>query len=422
MKLKDLADMKHEATGGAPLKGAAGGGAGAPEPGQALKDFIMSLVAMVRMEVEERRKQLDATDEQLAEMVLARLATEQPARSGEQPARPDDMGSRKRYGAITREVVWDYVNAVEAERIISRLKSGDQLFAQKFFYGKDNNGCNISRLRSKIVAQIKQAYRCDVSVEEFGNIVYAHLWDNGTWGVLDSYARKSSFFCWLEQVARHEVTRVLEDMKVVNARRERTVGNTRLLGASVAPDVWDFVISDLMPEGLHKDLLMAAYAGRKDERKMMAAFRMDAVALRAEMKKAEAMLKDKLIRGDSYYEELVLRDKAPRSIEVSEEFVKAFVKWQEEKSDVSPLADVLGVNLGKEEVCERVVDFLYRFSDTLNWSDEDKLIWRLRFIENTSPVEVAERCGKARAWLDTRYSRLNKKFNIAIREWWKSNS
>lgn len=406
---------KNETAGGVHLKGATGNHMNIPFMAQALREFIISLIVVVRMEVEDRKKSLDATDEQLAEMILARIEEENPNLT-------DEKESRKYYGVVTREVVWSYVNAKEAEYIISRLKSGDHLFAQKFFYGTNNGGCNISRFRSKIIAQIKQTYHYDLSIEEFGNILYAHLWGDGTWGALDKYAQKSSFFCWLEQVARHEVMRVLEEMKAVNVSRERTVGNTRLLGTSISPEIWNFIISDLMPESKYKNLLVATYVDRWNEKKLVKEFDLDAETLRAEIKRAEIMLKDKLIRGDSYYEELVLRDKTPRNIEVSEEFIRDFMKWQEGKSDASPLSDVFGVSLGKEEVNEKVVDFLYRFSDKMKWSDEDKLIWRLRFIENAAPVEVAERFGKARAWLDTRYSRLNKKFNIAIREWWKNNA
>ena len=406
---------KNETTGSAILKGAIGNGVKTPGIGQAVKEFIMGLLVVVRIEIEDRKKSLDVTDEQLAEMVLTRIEEEKLTFS-------DEKEERKYYGVVTRKVVWNYANATEAERIINRLKSGDQLFAQKFFYGKNNNECNISRFRSKIIAQIKQTYHYEVSVEEFGNIVYTHLWDNGTWSVLDNYAKKSSFFCWLEQVSRHEVMRVLEDMKVINVSRERTSGNTRLLGTSISPDVWELIITDLMPEGMYKNLLMASYVERKNEKKMAKDFKLEAESLRSEIKKAEMALKDKLIRGDSYYEELVLRDKTPRNVELSEEFIKEFVKWQEGKSDASPLADVFGINFDKEEINDKVVDFLYRFSEKLQWSDEDKLIWRLRFIENTAPVEVAERCGRARAWLDTRYSRLNKKFNAAIREWWKNNA
>ena len=216
--------------------------------------------------------------------------------------------------------------------------------------------------------------------------------------------------------------RVLEDMKVINVSRERTSGNTRLLGTSISPDVWELIITDLMPEGVYKNLLMAYYVDRKNDKKIAKEFNLDEEALSSEIKKAEMALKDKLIRGDTYYEELVLRDKSPRNVEVSETFIKEFVKWQEGKSNVSPLADVFGVNLDREDVNEKILDFLYRFSEKLQWSDEDKLIWRLRFIENTSPVEVAKHCGRARAWLDTRYSRLNKIFNTAIREWWKNNA
>ena len=141
-----------------------------------------------------------------------------------------------------------------------------------------------------------------------------------------------------------------------------------------------------------------------------------------EIKKAETTLKDKLIQSGSYYEELVLRDRAPRNIDLPEEYIRDFDKHNSVKNESSPLADIFGVNLDKEDINDKVVDFLYRFSGNLPWTEEDKEIWRLRFIENKSPVEVAESCHRARSWLDTRYSRLNKKFKKAIREWWRIHS
>lgn len=406
---------QNETTGGAHLKGATINREKTPNIGQALKDFIMSLVVVVRMEVEERKKSLDITDEQLVEKILTRINVEKRILS-------DEKDCRKFYGAVTREVVWNYVNVMESERIISRLKSGDQLFAQKFFYGTNNDGCNISRFRSKIISQIKQTYHYDVSVEEFGNIVYTHLWDNGTWSVLDNYAQKSSFFCWLEQVARHEVMRVLEDMKAINVSRERTVGNTRLLGMSIDPEIWEYILSDIMPNGIYKNVLTAILVDRKKEKDIIEELRIDIDSLHDIQKEAEADLKDKIIRSNSYYEELVLRDKSPRSIEVSEEFAMEFTRWQEVKGKISPLADIFDIGISKDELQEKVVEFLYTFSEKLKWSDEDRLIWTLRFIENTAPVEVAGRLGKKRSWIDTRYSRLNSRFNKAIKEWWYKNT
>lgn len=383
--------------------------------GPTLVGSIKNMLVIVRQEIMERKKTLDMADGQLLESVLTQIKEDNLSFSNEEEC------LKYCYG-IVRKIVWTYVNERESDQIISRLKSGDRLFAQKFFYGTNNNECNISRFRSKIIAQIKQTYHVDVSIEEFGNIVYTHLWANGTWSVLDNYAQKGSFFCWLERVCRHEVMKVLEDMNVINVSRERTTGNTRLLGSSISPDVWYLIISDLMPDGLSKELLIAVYVDHMKEKAMIKEFHMEAEELRDKIKSAELILKDKLIRSANSYEEFVLRDKSLRNIEVSEDYVKDFVKWLDEKNDISPLADVFGVNLSSEELSDKVVKFLYDFSEKLQWSDEDRMIWQLRFIENVPPVEVAERCGRARSWLDTRYSRLNQRFTAAIRKWWKNNS
>lgn len=247
-------------------------------------------------EIEERKKQLDVTDEQVAEWVAERIDKEKPMFSNE-------TDRCQYYAKITREVIWNYVNKTEAEQIIFRLKSGDTLFAQNFFYGKDNSKCNISRFRSKLIGQIRQTYHYDMSVEEFGNIVYTHLWSNGSWSVLDTYGTRSSFFGRPEQVARHEVIRTLEEMNIVNVNRERSVGNTRLLGASVEPKLWEVIINDIMPIGRNRDLLLASYAQQMNTENMEKTFCLNASDLKEAIKKAEAELRDKLIRSDSFYEE-----------------------------------------------------------------------------------------------------------------------
>ena len=310
----------------------------------------------------------------------------------------------------------------EGYRIIERLKAGDRLFTQEFFYSTARHGCNISKLRSRTAAYIRQQYQTDISVEEFGNIVYAHLWDNGTWGVLDSYAGKSDFFCWLEKVARHEVMRTLEEMKVITVRRKRTPGNTCLLGVSVPDEVWRLIISDIMPPGLPRDLLMAYFVEHKDETAMAQEHGMDTGSLREALAKAETCLKERLISHGGYYEELVLRDKNGHYEEVAETLLKDFAKWQEDHCDMSPLADMLGVNLERGELEDKVPEFLYDFSERLPWSEEDKILWQMRFIEGASPMEIAERFGRPRSWIDNRYSRLNRRFCRAIRTWWKHNS
>lgn len=379
------------------------------------KETIFGQVEVVRLEIESKQKRLSACDEELVQKILDKVVADNREFATEK--------EQLRYlSALTRELVWQEANTEESDEIISRLKSNDQLFAQKFFYGTNPYGCNISRFRSKILSNIKHTYKVDVPIEEFGDILYTFLWNNGTWSVLDKYSRKSSFFCWLAEVAQHELIRYLEEMKIINVNRERTAGNTRLLGMSVAPEMWEYIINDMMPNGLYKDVLYATLVERKDEKIMVKKFGLDAEDLHKMQKKAEADLKDRLIRSDSNYEELVLRDKSSRNVEVSEEFTKEFFQWQEWKNETNPLADVLGVDLDKKELQEKVVEFLYAIPEKLKWTEEERIVWTLRFIEDTAPAEVAERVGRKRSWVDTKYSRLNVRFNKAIKEWWIKNA
>lgn len=379
------------------------------------KKTIFGQVEVVRLEIESKQKKLSACDEELVQKILDKVVADNREFATEK--------EQLRYlSALTRELVWQEANTEESDEIISRLKSNDQLFAQKFFYGTNPFGCNISRFRSKILSNIKQTYKVDVPIEEFGDILYTFLWNNGTWSVLDKYSRKSSFFCWLAEVAQHELIRYLEEMKIINVNRERTAGNTRLLGMSVAPEMWEYIINDMMPNGLYKDVLYATLVERKDEKIMVKKFGLDAEDLHKMQKKAEADLKDRLIRSDSNYEELVLRDKSSRNVEVSEEFTKEFFQWQEWKNETNPLADVLGVDLDKKELQEKVIEFLYAIPEKLKWTEEERIVWTLRFIEDTAPAEVAERVGRKRSWVDTKYSRLNVRFNKAIKEWWIKNA
>lgn len=379
------------------------------------KETIFGQVEVVRLEIESKQKRLSASDEELVQKIWDKVVADNREFATEK--------EQLRYlSALTRELVWQEANTEESAEIISRLKLNDQLFAQKFFYGTNPYGCNISRFRSKILSNIKQTYKVDVSIEEFGDILYTFLWNNGTWSILDKYSRKSSFFCWLAEVAQHELIRYLEEMKIISVNRERTAGNTRLLGMSVAPEMWEYIINDMMPNGLYKDVLYSTLVERKDEKILMKKFGLDAEDLRKMQKKAEADLKDRLIRSDSSYEELVLRDKSSRNVEVSEEFTKEFFQWQEWKNETNPLADVLGVDLDKKELQEKVVEFLYTIPEKLKWTEEERIVWTLRFIEDTAPAEVAERVGRKRSWVDTKYSRLNVRFNKAIKEWWIKNA
>ena len=377
---------------------------------------ILSLLEKARLEIESKGKKLSKSDEQLVRMIMDKIAVDDIdfAKAKEQESY---------LATVTHKVAWQEANAEESDEIIRRLKYGNREYVYDFFYGyPEDKDCVIDRLRTKIISNIRQTYGVEVTNKEFGSVLHLFLWDNGTWSVLDKYSRKGSFFSWLAKVAHHEVVRYLEKMGYIAVNSGRTVDNTRLLGRSVAPELWEYIISDIMPDGQNKQLLLATLVERKSEARLAEELNLNIDKLHKLQKRAEADLKDRLLRGNKGYDELVLCDNSHRIVEVSEEFANDLCAWAGERFGVSPLADVFGVNPDSENLRQRVVDFLYKIPDMLKWSEEDRMVWTLRYIENTAPIDVAERVGRDRSWVDTRFSRLNASFKKAVKKWWTENA
>ncbi len=375
---------------------------------------IMDIILMMSMEVIARKKNLPASENELLELVLERI-------NDDGKSFDNDEERQKYHVNIVREIVWKCANTDEATWIINKLKSNDGTFIRSFFFGTNPNGCNICRFRSKIISKIKMTYHVEVSVEEFGDILFRYLWNEGSWSVLDSYSCKSSFFSWLESIAFHEVIKELKDVKCISITPERTPGNTRIIWLSVPVLIRKAAIDELLWEDKLHDFMEAKFVDLKSVSELESLFQLTAKQQDEAQKCAEKKLRYRIINGDSQYGEYIIRDKVPQNITVSGDFTADFIKWLEGNEEQHPLTDVFGVNLTAEERSEKVADFLYHFHERFNWSDEERLLWQLRYIEDGKPVEVAQQLNKDRHWLDTRYSRLRKRFNEALQLWWKKN-
>lgn len=90
---------------------------------------------------------------------------------------------------------------VKAEKIIRCLQA-DKEFCHDFFFGTDSRMCNMSQLRSNLLAYLERNYQVVVSRKDFSTIVYETLWSEGSWATLRTYERQSSFYVWLKEVAK----------------------------------------------------------------------------------------------------------------------------------------------------------------------------------------------------------------------------
>ena len=342
----------------------------------------------------------------------------------------------------------------EGDEIIKNLKnkhSGAKYCYQFFFdttltYGKGKtkkNPCQIATLRSKMIFDFKKDYGVTLKPEDISTIVYLTLWADGSWGPLESYAGRCSFYAWLRRVAKNAITERLVEERLIDDVRSRTVGNTRLALLSQSPSTCKMVLDDLMVGSKYHGLLTAIYVDRLPEEKIMKRLHIkDNNEFSVAKKVGENKLKDAILRSVEYSEEDLLRDKTKHVVTVSSEFVADLSAWVNARTGVNPLSEVFGTNLTDEEVRLKTMEFLYDFSaklwpekiDEADEKDEQKrkekeqknkrdcYIWRRRFIQNVASEDVAMEVDRDRGWLDTRYSRLNAKFNKAIKQWWNSHA
>lgn len=306
----------------------------------------------------------------------------------------------------------------DAVRIVENIKN-DEAFASRFLYGTSLvPGKSIARLRSRIINQVRKSYGVVVDPADFNTVLYEHLYSVGTWKVLNSYNYRSTFFQWLGIVASHCIMAYLEENGYIKISRARTPGNTRLVLKKMTPDYCHIVIDDMVKIGPMRDMLLAVYVDRLDQETIQKRFGMDEEMYKLTLRASEKTLKTALLNTVHPYDD-VLVDKSARKIMLSSDFLTIIGQTNAAYSEDSPLREVLGVTPDDAEFETKVIDFLYNFTNNLDWSDEDKYVWQSRYIKNMKPEEVAENLPKrSRPWVDTRYSRLNRQFKEAIREWW----
>ena len=62
--------------------------------------------------------------------------------------------------------------------------------------------------------------------------------------------------------------------------------------------------------------------------------------------------------------------------------------------------------------------FIMDRSAEMKWSEEDETVFIERFCNNADPVMLAKRLGRARTWVDNKYSRELKALVKYIQHWW----
>ena len=309
----------------------------------------------------------------------------------------------------------------EARYLMSKLKT-DVKFCRRFFFTEDTKGYSIASIRNKIIKYIKVSYNYTMSALDFSTVIYEKLWDGGRWRPFNSYAGEKSFFSWLYKVTWRAISNYLEELGEIKIKRERTPGNTRLTMKKKSPMECQYIIGEIMPKGKSRDLLMDIYVDRISKDEVMQKYHFDTSQYKKARQRAEGKLKVLMLNSSTPLADYVLRDKSPRMVTVSSDFLYEIGDTYEDRSTASAFGEVLGVNLTRTEVQERIEPFVNNFFHWMHWSDTDTQIWMERKLNNTPPLVLANQLGRRRDWVDTRLFRLNERFREAFLGWYRVNA
>lgn len=308
----------------------------------------------------------------------------------------------------------------ESRAIVEQLKC-DEKFAYSFLYGNSPvPGKSIARLRSRFKNMIRTSYHIEISDETIATIIYEHLWSDGTWKILNSYDYRSTFFQWLSIIASHQIIKYLDDNGFIKVNRKRTPGNTRIVWKDKDPVVCQMMLDVIIHIPTVHKLLTALYVDRKSQEDIQKEFDFNDENYRLALRASEKTLKVALLNTEHRYEDFLV-DKSARKLIVSSDFLTIIGQTTADSYDDSPLREVIGATPEDPDFETKFIDFLYNFSNGLGWSSEDLFVWQSRYIKNMKPDEVAQKLSnRSRPWVDTRFSRLNRQFKNAIREWWNN--
>lgn len=297
--------------------------------------------------------------------------------------------------------------------------------ASEFFFK------TISPMIWGFMTSLGYSYGKELQFKDLATMVYSGIYDNGRWSRIRGYEGEGSFFVWMSRVGAQALVPQLVEYGVIAPPRRRTPANTSLTLRSMAHKEERQLVVELVKVPQLRKLLMCIYVARMTVAETRRKLGMSEEVFKKSFLLAQKILKEQLIDCGYYYYE---RPNGGKVVNLVSLALSDKVKWIDSDSieamyeDVKVKCDDDGGRIFLKERLETLYPglpakaqwnhFVIDFASKMAWSEEDKTVWFARFCEEESPVELADRLGHNRAWVDNHYSRLNKELVKAIRDWW----
>lgn len=297
--------------------------------------------------------------------------------------------------------------------------------AKEFFYH------TLKPMNLGFVNKIESTYGITLSDTDIATCVYREAYNEGKWTRLSSYEGNCSLFGWVSVAASQAVFKELKDLHVIPTNSELTSKNTSLTLRSMKEKEEVEMVVSLVEHPVMQTLLRNLYVERLSDMVTMEKMGMTPMLFKETRKVAEIILKESLIR-----EEIMLWERENGKIvdlvelalsnvsnviitSNSEEALLAALNMSQEDEAYPEVKDALEEFYPGRPWREQWTNFIMERASEMGWSDEDDTVFVERFYNNTDPVKLAGRLGRARTWVDNKYSRELKALTKYIKKWWE---
>ena len=296
--------------------------------------------------------------------------------------------------------------------------------AEEFFFR------TLDPMNKGFAHKIYESYNVVVDFRDIATCIYLAMYDGGTWTRWDTYRADCGIFAWISYCATQAVFTELEELHYIETSFDLTAKNTSLTLKSMRDKDELMMVLDLVEVPQMHELLTRIYLLRMSDEQIMQHMGMSEELFKKTRKVAETMLKECLIsegqmlveRADGKTVNLVSETLSDLSGKIktstSDEAMLAADKMFSDDDEFDELKEALEQFYPGMPWMEQWVNFVLDRAAELNWNEEDETVFYERFYHHTDPVSLAKRLGRARTWIDNKFSRENKALVAYIKKWW----
>lgn len=264
------------------------------------------------------------------------------------------------------------------------------------------------------------SFNVDITADDVATATYISCWEDD-WAKLRSFKGDTTIHAWVAKIASQAAYQFLVEERYIDGVGKTKTNDYRLTLRSIEDELIrkEIVGMVYVPE-MHKALDLY-YVKKVNDKELAKAFN-NAEEAKKWLNAGEKTLIEQLLNTENPFAEIALSLKKAVNPEMQ------WQTWHDKIDDdgVSDnhrnLRDILSRISGEEDWDSNVSSFVKSFINGLGWDDREKDVWMERFFNNTPSLELAEKYHVRNTWIDNTYSRLNKKFKIAIKSWWRNNN